>query len=80
MGLAPHQWLLVRRVERAQELIRAGEMSLSEVALCAGFSDQSHLTRVFSQQMGVSPGAWRRSQLTLVGIGELEEICNGSKA
>jgi AraC family transcriptional regulator len=61
-GLPPHQWLLARRVDRAAELMRSGERPLSEVALSAGFSDQSHFTRVFSQQMGVSPGAWRRSQ------------------
>lgn len=64
MGLAPHQWLLARRVERARDLIREGDLPLSEIALCAGFSDQSHLTRVFSQQMGTSPGAWRRTQTT----------------
>jgi AraC-like DNA-binding protein len=67
MGLAPHQWLLVRRVERARDLIREGDLPLSEIALCAGFSDQSHLTRVFSQQMGVSPGAWRRTLATKSG-------------
>ena len=65
MGLAPHQWLMVRRVERARELIQEGEQPLSEIALDAGFSDQSHFTRVFSQQMGVSPGAWRRAQSAL---------------
>lgn len=64
MGLAPHQWLVARRVERARDLIRAGELPLSEIALSAGFSDQSHLTRVFSQQVGVSPGAWRRTLAT----------------
>lgn len=64
MGLAPHQWLLVRRIERARDLIREGDLPLSEIALSAGFSDQSHLTRVFSQQMGVSPGAWRRTLAT----------------
>lgn len=64
MGLAPHQWLMARRVERAQELIREGDQPLSEIALSSGFSDQSHLTRVFSQQMGVSPGAWRRTLAT----------------
>jgi AraC family transcriptional regulator len=64
MGLAPHQWLLARRVEHARDLIRGGDLPLSEIALSAGFSDQSHLTRVFSQQMGVSPGAWRRTLAT----------------
>lgn len=62
MGSPPHQWLMARRVEKAQYLIRAGELPLSQVALSAGFSDQSHLTRIFSRQMGISPGAWRRAQ------------------
>lgn len=61
-GLPPHQWLLARRVDRAAALMRQGELPLSEVALSSGFSDQSHFTRVFSQRMGVSPGAWRRAQ------------------
>lgn len=65
MGSPPHQWLMARRVEQAQYLIRAGELPLSQVALSAGFSDQSHLTRVFSRQMGVSPSAWRRAQTTV---------------
>lgn len=61
-GLPPHQWLLAQRVDRAATLLRQGELPLSEIALSSGFSDQSHFTRVFSQQMGVSPGAWRRAQ------------------
>ena len=74
MGLAPHQWLLARRVEHARDLIRAGELPLAEIALCAGFSDQSHLTRVFSQQMGVSPGAWRRTQASGIRAGPARAI------
>lgn len=65
MGLAPHQWLLERRVERARDLIREGDLPLSEIALSTGFSDQSHLTRAFSRRMGVSPGAWRRTQASI---------------
>jgi AraC family transcriptional regulator len=36
-------------------------MSLSDVALACGFSDQSHLTRVFTGMVRLSPGAWRRA-------------------
>ncbi|MGB5182647.1 MAG: AraC family transcriptional regulator, partial [Xanthobacteraceae bacterium] len=32
-----------------------------DVALACGFADQSHLTRVFTRMVGVSPGAWRRA-------------------
>jgi AraC family transcriptional regulator len=61
MGAAPHQWLLTRRIEVAKEKLRDRRLSLSDVALACGFADQSHLTRVFTGMVGVSPGAWRRT-------------------
>jgi AraC family transcriptional regulator len=35
-------------------------LSLAEIAIAAGFANQSHFTRVFSTLVGVSPGVWRR--------------------
>jgi AraC family transcriptional regulator len=61
MGVAPHHWLLTRRIEVAKEKLRDRRLSLSDVALVCGFADQSHLTRVFTGMVGVSPGAWRRA-------------------
>ena len=61
MGVAPHNWLLTRRVEVAKEKLRDRRLSLSDVASACGFADQSHLTRVFTHIIGVSPGAWRRA-------------------
>ena len=57
-GLPPHAWLLQQRLERARQLIRAGQ-GLAQAAADAGFADQSHLTRHFSRQFGYTPGAWR---------------------
>ena len=59
-GLAPHQWLLQRRIDASKSTMQDTRLSLAEVALACGFADQSHFTRVFSKQMGVSPGCWRR--------------------
>jgi AraC family transcriptional regulator len=59
-GMPPHGWLLARRVERAKELLSGSSLSLSELALAAGFADQSHLTRSFKRQVGATPGSWRR--------------------
>jgi AraC family transcriptional regulator len=61
MGTAPHQWLLAHRVEVAKEKLRDERLSLLDVALACGFADQSHLTRVFTRIVGISPGAWRRA-------------------
>jgi len=59
-GLPPHQWLLRQRVNTAKQLMGVRDLPLSEIAISAGFANQSHFTRVFSQMVGVSPAAWRR--------------------
>jgi AraC-like DNA-binding protein len=60
LGTTPHQWLVQRRLDAAKALIRSCAMPLSNVALSCGFADQSHLTRVFTREVGASPAAWRR--------------------
>jgi AraC family transcriptional regulator len=61
MGVTPHQWLLHRRVEAATALLSNSPLTLSDVAVAAGFANQAHFTRVFSRVVGVTPGAWRRA-------------------
>ena len=60
-GAAPHRWLLNRRVELAKGLLSDPRLSLAEIAVRCGFSDQSHFSRVFTAMSGASPGAWRRT-------------------
>jgi AraC family transcriptional regulator len=48
------------RVAWAQERLRRPDTLICEVALAAGFSDQSHFTRAFTRVAGVSPSRWRR--------------------
>jgi transcriptional regulator GlxA family with amidase domain len=59
-GVAPHRYILECRVKRTQELL-ATDLSLSEIAVEVGFSDQSHLTRWFREIVGVTPGSYRWS-------------------
>jgi AraC family transcriptional regulator len=59
-GLPPHQYVILRRVERAKQLLQGrGDLSLAEVAACAGFSDQSQFSRHFKRLVGVTPGQFR---------------------
>jgi len=56
-GLPPHQYVIMRRVERARQLLQAGtDLSLAEVAAHAGFSDQSQFSHHFKRLVGVTPG------------------------
>jgi AraC family transcriptional regulator len=65
-GLPPHQYLIARRVERAQHLVRGNrELSLAEVALRAGFSDQSKFSFHFKRITGVTPGQFQISERIL---------------
>lgn len=62
IGRAPHQHLLMLRLERARRLLDSPRATLSAVALQAGFADQAHFTRHFKRHFGVTPGAFVRSQ------------------
>ncbi|MFC8519873.1 AraC family transcriptional regulator [Streptomyces sp. NPDC057257] len=56
-GIAPHQYLNSRRVDRARRLLLDG-LPPTEVASATGFFDQSHLTRHFRKLVGVTPGRY----------------------
>lgn len=60
-GLSPHEYLLRRRIERAQEMLAETGMSLVDIALSVGFQTQSHFTSVFKRYAGQPPRAWRES-------------------
>jgi AraC-like DNA-binding protein len=62
-GEPPHEYLIRRRVERAQGLMLSSDASLSDIALGCGLADQSHLTRLFRRIVGESPRAWRRARM-----------------
>ncbi|NJN58202.1 MAG: helix-turn-helix transcriptional regulator [Leptolyngbyaceae cyanobacterium SL_5_9] len=59
----PHQYILQCRVERAKFLLQHSELTIAEIAVRVGFSDQSHFTRYFKGRVGVTPRQFqRRSQ------------------
>lgn len=60
-GLPPHQFVIVRRVERAKQLLGAGDLPLAGVAAQAGFSGQSLLCHHFKRLVGVTPRRFRLS-------------------
>jgi AraC family transcriptional regulator len=59
VGLAPHAYVMRRRLLRAQELLANTDLPLIDIALATGFADQSHFSRRFHQMTGVPPRAFR---------------------
>ncbi len=57
-GVTPHAYLLQRRVRLARQLLIAGRTP-AEAAQDSGFADQSHMTRAFRRQFGVTPARYR---------------------
>jgi AraC-like DNA-binding protein len=57
-GLTPHAYLRQRRLSLAKPMLRT-KMPLSMIAQDLGFADQSHFTRVFKRQFGITPGQYR---------------------
>ncbi|WP_263355398.1 helix-turn-helix domain-containing protein [Acidicapsa acidisoli] len=60
-GKTPYQFLLDRRVQRAQTLMRNPRTSLTDIAKSSGFANQHHMARVFRGITGMTPSAYRGS-------------------
>ena len=60
MGVAVHQYVIQRRVERAKTLLLRDETSITQIALEAGFAHQSHLARHMRRVLGLPPRALKR--------------------
>ncbi|HEX6625266.1 MAG TPA: helix-turn-helix transcriptional regulator, partial [Pyrinomonadaceae bacterium] len=61
------------RIERACRELERPASSIIDVALSAGFSDQSHFTRAFKRATGMTPGAFRRARGADAGSAPLPE-------
>ena len=58
-GFTPHNYVMRRRLRRAEELLVQTELPLIDIALATGFADQSHFSRRFHELTGLGPRAFR---------------------
>jgi AraC-like DNA-binding protein len=65
LDTSPHAWLLAHRIERVRDWLASTEVPIAEIALRAGFSEQSALTRALRKATGMTPAAYRREQLEI---------------
>lgn len=61
-GMAPRQYLLRLRLERAQRLLGSTPAKLEEIAAKLGFSSAFHLSAAFKSRYGAAPAAWRQGR------------------
>lgn len=60
-GCTPHQYIICKRIERAQSLMLMSKDTLAQIATECGFVNQSHLSNLFRRTVGVSPSRWRQT-------------------
>jgi len=58
-GETPMRYLTRRRIERAQDLLRAANLTVTEICMVVGFSSLGSFSAKFSQLVGESPTAYR---------------------
>ena len=60
VGIAPCQYLLQQRVEKAKQLLETQLIAINTIALDCGFANQTHLTKVFRQMTRMTPKAYQK--------------------
>ncbi len=63
-GSPPHAYVMKKRIDRARSLLANPVIPLKAVAAECGFSDQSHMTRLFRRAVGRTPAEFRRARTT----------------
>jgi AraC family transcriptional regulator len=61
VGVSPGEYVRRLRLEWAAQRLRDADASIADVALRAGFYDQSHFSRMFRRHFGIAPAAWRKT-------------------
>jgi AraC-like DNA-binding protein len=67
-GVPPHAYVIQRRVAAAQHLLTQTDLTLVDIAMKAGFADQSHLSRSFRRFAGIAPRAYRSLTRALADV------------
>ena len=60
VGITPYQYLMNKRLEQARILLASPQGNIAAVGLDLGFNDQSHFTRAFKNQFGITPGQFQK--------------------
>ncbi|OGF50203.1 MAG: hypothetical protein A2231_01840 [Candidatus Firestonebacteria bacterium RIFOXYA2_FULL_40_8] len=61
-GVAPVEYLIKTRIDKAKKLLKTTEKTVSEIADASGFSDQNYFTRIFKKLEKITPSEYRASK------------------
>jgi AraC-like DNA-binding protein len=61
-GVSPLDYLTQWRMQKAGDLLRAGEENLEEIAVQVGYESGAALSKAFKREMGIPPGLYRKEQ------------------
>lgn len=59
MGLSISEYILEKKIETAQNMLRFSDLSVADIAATLAFSSQSHFTKVFKEKTGVTPKLYK---------------------
>jgi AraC family transcriptional regulator len=60
-GYTPHQYIIRCRIDRAEHLLRQGDLSIVEICQQVGFQSQSHFTQLFRKHNGITPKKYQEN-------------------
>lgn len=74
VGMSPYAWFQNARLAYSMELMTGTTLTLAQIALECGFTDESHFSERFDRFVGMRPGRWRRGR---TAEGETEVVVAG---
>jgi AraC family transcriptional regulator len=63
VGVAPHQYIITCRMDKAKYLLTTTQWSMMQIALAVGCADSSHFATIFKRMVGVTPSVYRNNFL-----------------
>ncbi len=67
-GATPHQFRLRSRLDRAKQLLAAGDHSVTDVCMEVGFSSLGSFSALFTRRVGATPSAYRRRMRSMIQV------------
>jgi len=78
----PYSYLMTRRIERAKELLRRGELSVTDVCMAVGWTSLGSFSARFTELVGEPPSSYRdrdHSQMAVISPCQLMVVTRPSK-